>query len=156
MDTTHASTPRLGSPCSLCQECPSPSLSLQKHPTHRTQLPPCVALQLLKCTAFDTHLSPLDPMALDFPLKPIHVLSDPFHTAAYSWVARTNSSLYPHKFHPSTETVSRITDPQQILAELGNCCKMLSRRSMLRKRKNQKSHVIFLLMSLRTPFVPYK
>ena len=82
--------------------------------------------------------------------------SDPFHTAAYSWVARTNSSLYPHNFHPSTETVSRITDPQQILAELGNCCKMLSRRSMLRKGKNQKSHVIFLLMSLGTPFVPYK
>ena len=156
MDTTHASTPRLGSPCSLCQECPSPSLSLQKHPTHRTQLPPCVALQLLDVLRL-IHISLLwIPWPLASLLNQSMCYSDPFHTAAYSWVARTNSSLYPHNFHPSTETVSRITDPQQILAELGNCCKMLSRRSMLRKGKNQKSHVIFLLMSLGTPFVPYK
>lgn len=104
----------------------------------RSMLPTeLTSLRVLLCNfsnaVFDTDLSPLDPMALGFPLKPIHVLSSPFHTAAYSWVARTNSSSCPHNFHSSTETVSRVTDPQQTLAELGSCCKMLSRRSTWRK-----------------------
>lgn len=72
--------------------------------------------------------------------------SDPLHTAAYSWVTRTNSSLCRHVFYPSTEeSTLHMTDTQQILAEFGRCYEMLSMRSSLRKRKSQKLHVMLHL-----------
>ena len=82
-------------------------------------------------------LTQISPLWIPWPLASLlnqsMCFSSPFHTTAYSWVARTSSSSCPHNFHSSTETVSRVTDPQQTLAELGSCCKMLSRSSTQRK-----------------------
>ena len=145
MDATHASHPQAWFTLISLPRMPFSQSQPAKasYPTNSISSACCSATSLMQPSLIQTSLL-WTPRHLVCLLYQSVCFSDPSHTAAYSGVVGTNSSLCPYISHPSTESALCINDPQQILAELSRCCKMLSRRSTLRKRKSQKLHAIIL------------